>query len=39
MKLLEPGFIGNLEIKNRIIMAPNGVFRGNFAIMAPRSTG
>ena len=25
MKLLEPGRIGNLEIKNRIIMAPMGM--------------
>jgi 2-enoate reductase len=25
MKLLEPGHIGNLEIKNRVIMAPMGV--------------
>ena len=25
MKLLEPGHIGNLEIKNRIIMAPMGM--------------
>jgi len=24
MKLLEPGRIGNVEIKNRIIMAPMG---------------
>jgi len=25
MKLLEPGYIGNVEIKNRVIMAPMGV--------------
>jgi 2,4-dienoyl-CoA reductase-like NADH-dependent reductase (Old Yellow Enzyme family) len=25
MKLLEPGRIGNVEIKNRIIMAPMGI--------------
>ncbi len=25
MKLLEPGRIGKLEIKNRIIMAPMGI--------------
>jgi 2-enoate reductase len=25
MKLLEPGYIGNVEIKNRVIMAPMGI--------------
>ena len=25
MKLLEPGCIGNVEIKNRVIMAPMGI--------------